>query len=145
MRFFLWNKGIYIIQPNKENVFMVPNHEKKEIIMWIHFFHNWKMNCNSKSGRKRSFSYETKALISVIPMKRICLWCLIIKRKEITMWTRVYPDWKMNINSKIGRKRSFSYEIKGSISFIPMSKMSLRFQVMRTKEIITWICVYPNW
>ena len=34
------------------------------------------------------------------------------------MWIHVYPNWKMNFNSKKGSKRSFSYETKASISFI---------------------------
>ena len=34
-----------------------------KIIMGIRVYHNWKMNFNSKNGRKRSFSYETKASV----------------------------------------------------------------------------------
>ena len=123
---------------------------------------NWKMNLNSKNGTKRSFSYETKAsthlsqwvewiyaaqslkerrllsesifipierwtlilkkvetkvflvkpiINSFIPMSRMNLWCPIIKRKEIIMWIHVYPNWKINFNSKKRRNKSFSYEI----------------------------------
>ena len=35
------------------------------VIMWIHVYPNWKTNFNCKNGRKRSFSYETKALINL--------------------------------------------------------------------------------
>ena len=76
---------------------------------------NWNMNFNTKNGRKKCFSIETKASISFTPMRGMCLWCLIIKRKEIIMWIRVCPDRRTNINSKIGRKRSVSYETKASI------------------------------
>ena len=41
VKFFLWNQSFNIIYPNKENEFMVPNHEKREIIMWIHVYPNW--------------------------------------------------------------------------------------------------------
>ena len=48
---------------HEENVFMVPNHEKKEIIMQIHVCPNRQTNINSKNERKSSFSFETKASI----------------------------------------------------------------------------------
>ena len=120
-----------------------PIMKRKEIIMCIHVYHNWKMNFNSKNDNKRSFSYEAKASISLIPMRRMCLWCPIMKRKEIIMWIHVYPNWKMNFNSKNGNKRSFSYETKASISLIPMRKMCLRHPIKKRKEIIMWIHVYP--
>ena len=31
------------------------------------------------------------------------------------MWIRIYPNWKMNLNSKNGTNWSFSYETKASI------------------------------
>ena len=46
---------------------------------------------------------------------------------------------------KNSRKKSFSYETKASLSFILISKTSLRCLIMRKEEIITCICVYPNW
>ena len=33
----------------------------EEIVIWIHVYPNSKTNLNSKNGRKKSFSYETKA------------------------------------------------------------------------------------
>ena len=104
---------------------MMPNHEKKVIIMWIHVHSKWNTNFNSKIGNTRSFSYETKASISLIPKRRMCLWCPITKRKEIIMGIHVYPNWNTNFNSKIGNKRSFSYETKASISLIPERRMCL--------------------
>ena len=113
--------------------------------MWIHVYPNWKTNFNSKIGNKRSFSYETKASISLIPMRRMCLWCPIMRRKEIIAWIYVYRNWKANFNSKIGNKRTFSYETKALISLIPTRKMRLRCPIVKRKEIVMWIHVYPNW
>ena len=68
------------------------------------------MNFNSKNCNKRSFSYETKASISLIPTRSMCLWFPIMKRRAIIMWIQVYANWKTNFNSKNANKRSFSYE-----------------------------------
>ena len=116
-----------------------------EIIMWIHFYPNWKTNFNSRNGNKKSVSYETKASISFIPSRRMCLWCPIMKRMEITMWIHFYPNWKTNFNSNNGNKRSFSYETNASISFILSRRMCLWCPILKRKEIIIWIHVYPNW
>ena len=97
--------------------------KRMEIIIWIHVYPNWKTNFNSRKGRKGSFSDETKALISSIPMKRMCLWCPMTKKKEIIMSIHVYPNWKTNFDSKNGRKTSFSYETKLSKSFITIRRM----------------------
>ena len=110
--------------------------KKKEIIMWIHVYRNWKTNFNSKIGNKRSFSYETKASISLIPSRRMCLWFPIMKRKEIIMWIHVYPNWKTYFNSKIGNKRSFSFETKASISLIPTRRMCLWFQAWKERGLL---------
>ena len=61
------------------------------------------------------------------------------------MWIHVYPNWNRNFNSKNGNKRSFSYETKASISFIPTSRMCLWCPIMKWNEITKWIHVYPNW
>ena len=113
--------------------------------MWINVYPNWKTHFNSKIGNKRSFSDKTKESISFILLRRMCLWCPIVKRKEIIMWIDVYPNWNRNFNSKIGNKRSFSYETKASISLIPPRRMCLWFPIMKRNEIIMWIHVYPNW
>ena len=113
--------------------------------MWIQVDPSWKTNLNSKNGKKWSFSYETKASKSFITTKRMRLWCLIMKRKEIIMWIHVYPNWKTNLNSNNGRKTSFSFEIKASKSFITIKRMRLWCPIMKRKEIIIRIHVYPNW
>ena len=120
-----------------------PIMKKKVIIMWIHIYSNWNTNFNSKIGNKRSFSYETKATISLIPKRKMCLSCPIMKGKEIIIWIPVYPNLNTNFNSKIGNKRSFSYETKASISLIPKRRMCLWFPITKRKEIIMWIDVYP--
>ena len=134
--FFLWNQGINSFILMRRMNLWCPIVKRKEIIMWICIYTNWKMNFNSKNYRMRSFSYEAKAIISLIPMKRKCLWSLITKRKKIIMWICVCPTRWTNINSKTGRKRSFSYETKALMSFITMRKMCLWFLIMKTKEIL---------
>ena len=113
--------------------------------MWIHVYCNWKKDFKSKNGRKRSFSFAIKASKLFITTRRMCLLCPIMKRKDIIMWIRVYPNWKTNLNSKNGRKTSFSYETKALKSFIPTRRMWLWCPIMKRKEVITWIHVYPNW
>ena len=113
------------------------------IIMWIHVYPNWNTNFKSKIANKKCFSYETKASISLIPSRRMCLWFPIIKRKEIIIWIHVYPNWKIYFNSKIGNKRSFSHETKASISLIPKRRMCLWCPIMKRKEIIMRIEVFP--
>ena len=113
--------------------------------MWIHVYPNWNTNFNCKKGNKRSFSYDTKVSISLIPIRRTCLWCQIMKGNVIIARIYVYRNWKANFNSKIGNKRSLSYETKASISLIPTRRMCLWCPIMRRKEIIAWIYVYRNW
>ena len=113
--------------------------------MWILVYLNGNTNFNSENSRKRNCSYETKALLSFIPMRRMWLWCLILKIKEIIMWIHIYLNRKTKINSKNGRKWSFSYETNTSKSFIPTRRMWLWCPIMKRKEIIMWINVYPNW
>ena len=127
---FLWNQSIKsFIQMSEMNLWC-PIIKRKGIIMWIRVYPYWKMNCNSKNGKKRSSSYESKASISFIPKRRMNLWCPIIERKEITTWIQVYPKWKMSFSSKNGRKRSFCYETKASISLIPIRRMCLWLPIM---------------
>ena len=99
-KLFLWNQRSKIIYPNKKNEFMVLNNKKMEIIIWISVCPNDKWTLTLKNDGKRSFSFETKASMSFIPTRRLRLWCLIMKRKEITMWIRVYPNWVKKLSSK---------------------------------------------
>ena len=142
--FYYETKASISIIPTRRMCLWCPIMKRKEIIMWIHVYPNWNTNFNSKIGSKRSFSYETKVTMSLIPMRRMSLWCPITKWNEITIWIYVYPNWKMYFNSKIGNKKSFSFETKASISLIPTRRTCLWFPIMERKEIIMWIHVYPN-
>ena len=110
--------------------------KRKKIIMWIHVYPNWKTYFNSKIGNKKGFYYETKASISLIPTREMCLWRPIMKRKEIIMWVHVFPNWKTNFNSKNGKKRSFCCETKPSISFIPMRRMRLCCPIRKERRLL---------
>ena len=94
---------------------------------------------------KKSFSYEPNASMSFIPIRKISLWCPIMKRKEITMWICVCPNQQLNLTVKNDGKRSFSYESKASTSFMTIRRMSLWCPIMKRKEITMWISVCPNW
>ena len=98
-----------------------------------------------KNNEKRSFSSESKASISFIPMRRMSLSCLIMKRKEITRWIPICPNWQMNFNSRNVGKGSFSYETKASMPFIPKQGISLWCPIMKIKEVIIWIHHCPTW
>ena len=51
--------------------------------MWIHIYSIWKMNLNSKNDRKTSFSHETKDPKSFTPIRRMWLWCPMMKKKRL--------------------------------------------------------------
>ena len=138
-------KGSITLIPTRRMCLWCPIMKRKEIIMWIHAYPNRNTNFNSKKGNRRSFAYDTKASTSLIAMRRTSLWCPIMKWNKITIWIYAYPNWKTYFNSKIGNKRSFSFETKESISLIPTWKMCLWFPITERKEIIMWIHVYPNW
>ena len=56
----------------------------------------------------------------------------------------VCPNWWTSFNSKKnGRKRSFSYETKVSMSFIQIMRMHLWFPIMKKKEVLMCIHVSP--
>ena len=98
-----------------------------------------------KNGWKKIFSHEMKTSMSFIPMRRMSLWFLIMRRKEIIMWNSVYPNRQTNIDSKKWWQEKFSYETRASMSFIPMRRMSLWCPITKRKEITVWICVCLNW
>ena len=51
------------------------------------------------------------------------------------MWIRVYPNWRMDFNSKNGGKRCFSCETKTSISFIPTRECVCGAQPWKRKRL----------
>ena len=72
--------------------------KKKQIIMRISVCPKWLINFNSKNGGRISFSYETKASMSFIPMSKTSLWGPNMKRKKIIMWIYVCPSWQTNFD-----------------------------------------------
>ena len=73
-----------IMYPNKE--------EKMEIIKGAQVYPIWQMNFGSmENGGENSFSWQTKASISCILNKRMCLQWPIRKRTMIIMGIRVLP------------------------------------------------------
>ena len=99
----------------------------------------------AKNGTKWSFSYETKTSISFIPMRRMSLWCPIMKRKEIIMWIYVYPDWQMKFYSKKWWEVKFLLWKQSLNVIYPNEQNVFWCPIMERKEIITWIHIYPNW
>ena len=87
-----------------------------------------------RNCRKKRFSYDIKVSMSFIPIRGMNLWFPIMKRKEIIVWICVYPNWQINFDSKNGWKRSISCETKASMSFIPMSRMSLWSQSWKGRD-----------
>ena len=72
--------------------------------MWMHVYPSWKMNFNSKNDRKRNFCIETKASITFIPMKRMCLLHLIMKgRRLLCEFMFVQIDIRILILEKVER------------------------------------------
>ena len=124
---------------------MMPNREKKGDYSTNPCLSHWNMNFNSKIGNRRSFSYDTKASISLIPIRRTSLWCPIMTWNEITVWIYIYPNWKTYFNSKIVNKKAFYYDTKASVSLIPTRWTSLWCPIMEWKEITVRMYVYPNW
>ena len=95
------------------------------------------MSFNSKNGRKRSFCYQTKAPMLVIPMSRMSLWYPIMKRKEIIMWIHVCPNWQTNFDSKTWLEENlFLWKTKASMSFILIRRMSLWFLIMKERRLL---------
>ena len=144
VRFFLWNQSIssFILMSGMN--FWCPFIKGKDIIMWIHFYPNWKMIINSKNGRKSSFSRETKALIHLSQWEDWIFGAQSLKERRLLCESVLIPIERWTLTLKIGRKRSFSYETKVSISFIPMRRMDLWCLIIKRKEITMWISVYPN-
>ena len=104
---FFINPRHQFVYPSVENEFVVPNHLTNRDYYVNPCLSNWKTNINSKNGGKRYFSYETKAWLSFIPMRRTHLWCLIVKRKEFIMRNYVCRNPPTNIISKMVEREVF--------------------------------------
>ena len=70
-----------------------PFKKRKEIISWIHDYPNWQMNFDSKNWCEVKLFLWNQSINSFVPMRRMRLWCPIMKRKEIITWIHVYHIW----------------------------------------------------
>ena len=115
----------------------------KEIIMWICANPNWKINFNSKNGRKWSFSYETKASISFIPMRRMCSWCPIMKRMRLLCGSIFIPIEIWSSILKMVKREDFLMKQKHQYLLSQWRDCVYGSQLWN-EEIVMWIPVYPN-
>ena len=133
MKFFLWNQSLNSFISKSWTSLWYPIMKKRKIIMWTHVCLSWQKYFVSKTVWKKSFSYETKALISFIPIMRMCLWCPIMKREDIIIWIHVYPNWQKNFDSKIWWEVKFFLWNQSINSFIAMRKLSLWCPITKKK------------
>ena len=117
MEFFLWNESIKSFIPMIRINLWCPIIKRKEIIMWIYDYCNWKTNINSKFGRKRSFSFETKASISFIPIKRICFWCPIMKKKRLLHKSLFIPIDRRTLILEMVRSKVFLMKLRHQLIY----------------------------
>ena len=120
---------------------MVPNHEKKgDHYVYLSLSQFTDKFWLQKNDGKKSFFYETKASMTFILMRRICLCCPIMRRKEIITCIHVCLYSRMNIDSKESHgKKSFSDKTNASLW------LCLWCPIVKRKEIIACIHICPNW
>ena len=87
-----------------------------------------------KNGRKKSFSYETKASMSFIPIRRMSYVSQLWKERRLLREFVFIQIDKQTLILKNGGKRSFSYETKALMSFMPMSGMSYSAQSGKKRD-----------
>ena len=95
-----------------------------------------KQTLTLKNRGERSFSYETKASMSFIPIRRISSWCPIVKGKRLLSESLYVSIDIQTLILKNGGKKSFLNETKASMSLILMSRMSLWHLILKREEII---------
>ena len=65
---------------------MVPNHEKKgDYYKNLCLSYYWMDFTSKENSGKNNFLKKTKASMSFIPMRRMSLWCSIMKGKGFTI------------------------------------------------------------
>ena len=124
---------------------MVPNHEKTKRLSCesvLILIDKWTLIL--KIVGRKVFLMKPKHQF-IYQMRRMCLWCTIMKRKEIIVWIRAYPNWHMNFDSKKLWEEKFFVWNKSINSFVPMRRMSLQHPIINRKKIIMQIYVCPNW
>ena len=99
-----------------------------------------------KNRGRKSFSYETKASMSFIPIRRMTLSFLIMKRMVIIMWIRVYPNWQTNFDSKKWLEDKHFLQNQSVNVIYPNEQNKLIMVPNHENEgVITWISICPNW
>ena len=141
---FSWNQSINVIYPIRRISLWFLIMKERRLLRECTFILIGSRTLILKMVGSDFFLKWNQSINSFFPMRRMSLWCLIMKRKEIIMWIHAYPNWRMNFNSKNSWKWIFFYETKASMSFLIMSGMSLWCPFMKRKEIIMWIYVCPN-
>ena len=106
--FFLWNQCINSFTPTSRMCLWHLIMNRMKIIMQIRVCPNWHMKFDYKNDGKWSF-FVNQSINLFIPMRRMSLWCLIMKRNEIILQIHVCPNWHTNSNSKTSGKWSFFY------------------------------------
>ena len=115
---------------------MVPNLEEKEINTYIHVCHSWRNNIDSKKWWKEKLFLSSKVSMSSIPTMRMCLWCPIMKKREIITSIHVCHDWWITLSPKNTGKKSFFYQPKTSMSSILMWRICLWCPIMKKMSLI---------
>ena len=88
------------------------------------------MNYKENRGKK-SFSCKTKESISCIPIRKKCLWCLIMRRMKIITRIHVYLFQRMNIDSR---------QIDDSKAILAKEKNQYRASLIgeRVYDLLSW-------
>ena len=123
----------------------MPNHEKKRLLCESIFVPIDRWTLVLKKNGKRSFSYESKTLMSFIPMSKTSLLHPIIKKGRLLCESVIVLFDRWTLILKRWWEEKILNETKVSMSFIPMRRMNLWCSIMEKKAITIWICVCSNW
>ena len=104
--FFLQNQSIYIIYPNEENMFMVPHHEKKRLLV-NSCLSQLSTNFDSKKWWEVKFSLWNQSINSFILIRRMNLWCLIIKKRRLLCESVFMPIERWTLILKVVEREVF--------------------------------------
>ena len=118
--------------------------KEKEIIMCIHVCPNWQTNINSKeNGGRKSFSYETKVSSHLSQRGEWVYGSQSWKERRLLCESVLIQIDRRTLILKIGGKRSFSYETKASMLFIPIRRMSLWCQSWTERRLLCELIFVP--
>ena len=81
-KLFLSSQSMNVIYPNEENMFMVPNMKKKRLLHASIFVTIDKITFIAKNGGRKTISHQAKASVSFIPIRRMYLWCPVMKKRD---------------------------------------------------------------